>query len=545
MREETMSAPDNQNHAQPAAVDAVPAGAVAADVKASSEAPTERPSAAPTLPEGEMSFAEMFELAEKQAKERKKQQKVAARAAAGTGSGSDRGDLFPGQVLSGRVVGFSHDSVLLDVGAKAEGVVSKAELLDETGNLTLKEGDKVEVRLLSIDGDTIKLGKVLPHQSAKNREALRQAYDIGMPVEGRVTGVNKGGLDVVVHGLRAFCPTSQIDVRMGVDPTTLINQKLSFKILEFKDNGRNLVVSRRAILSEEAKKNAAEALAKIEEGQVLSGTVTSVKEYGAFVDLGGVEGLVHVSEVSHGRVLKPSDVLKPGDSVSVKILKIEEKKDGTGKKISLTIKGLEEDPWQKAMATLKEGDKVSGKVARIQPFGAFVEIMPGVDGLIHVSNISLERVRDPRQVLKEGDEVEATVITTDWSKRRIGLSLVKSKKELANELGAGTVHDGVVDRIETFGLFVKLPSGARGLVPSAETGTQRGADLKKEFNPGQKVKVTVLESDSGSGKIRLSIRAAAEAEERAEYQQYMGKPNKSSSGAGFGTFADLFNRAKK
>lgn len=540
-----MSVVDNQNPAVPPGPDASPKPPVEATQNDEANAmPSARSSAAPVLAEGELTFAEMFELAEKQAKERKKANKAQGRAAPGGRSNdaqSGERELTPGHVIQARVVGFSHDSVLLDVGAKAEGVISKAELLDEEGNLTIKEGEKVEVRVLTVDGDTIKLGKVLAHQSAKNKEAVRQAFDLGIPIEGKVSGVNKGGLDVVVNGLRAFCPASQMDLRHVADANVFLNQKLAFKIVEYKDGGRNIVVSRKAILQEEAKKNAVEVLAKLEVGQVLRGKVTTLKDYGAFIDLGGVEGLVHVSEVSHGRVLKPGDVLKLGEEIPVKILAIDDKKDG-GKKISLTIKGLEEDPWAKAAATLKEGAKVTGKVQRIQPFGAFVELLPGVDGLIHVSNMSTDRVRDPRQVLKEGDEVEATVVSLDFEKRRIGLSLVKTPQELANELGTGSVHEGTIDRIESFGLFVKIPSGARGLVPISETGTQRGADLKKEFQPGQTVKVTVLEVDQSNGKIRLSIKAAADAEERAEFSSYIGK---SATSSGFGTLGDLLAKYKK
>jgi small subunit ribosomal protein S1 len=520
--------------------------------------PSDRPSAAPVLAEGDLTFAEMFEMAEKQAKERKKAQKATPRGdKSGPGAGAEsEGGLVPGRVIQATVVGFSHDSVLLDVGAKAEGVISKAELLDDEGNLSVKEGEKVEVRVLTIDGDTIKLGKVLAHQSAKNREAVKQAYDMGLPVEGRISGVNKGGLDVSISGMRAFCPASQIDLRHVADPNAFLGQKLAFRITEYKDNGRNIVVSRRAILVEEAKKSSAETLSKLSVGQVLIGKVTTLKDYGAFIDLGGgVEGLVHVSEVSHGRVTKPGDALKIGQELSVRILAIEDRKVdetkkprkggddlGSGKKISLTIKGLEEDPWTRAAGSLKEGTKVTGKVARIQPFGAFVEIFPGVDGLIHVSAMSTDRIRDPRQVLKEGDEIEATVVSLDLDKKRIGLSMVKTPQELAAELGKGAVFDGIVDRIETFGLFVKLPTGARGLVPSAETGTQRGVDLKKEFQPGQTVKVTVLEVDNNNGKIRLSIKAAAEAEERAEFSSFIGA-NKQVGG--FGTLADKLKGALK
>jgi small subunit ribosomal protein S1 len=555
MREEIMSVTDNAQQ-PPEATAAETTNESAQDAVQASQ----RPSAAPALPEDEMSFAEMFELAEKQARDKKKAQKSASpRSQERGGEGSESSGLIPGRVIQARVVGFSHDSVLLDVGAKAEGVIAKAELVDDEGNLPIKEEDRVEVRVLAVDGDVVQLGKVLAHQSQKNRDSIRQAYELGLPVEGKVSGVNKGGLDVQVNGLRAFCPASQIDLRHVADANVYLGQKLTFRITEFKEGGRNIVVSRRAILAEEQKKAAEETLSKLEKGQILTGRVTTLKDYGAFIDLGGVEGLVHVSEVSHARISKPADALKVGDEVRVQILSIDERKEkepkegkenkreslpAQSKKISLTIKGLEEDPWTRAQNTLKEGQKVRGKVARIQPFGAFVEILPGVDGLIHVSAMSDRRISDPHQVLKVGEEIEATIVTLNFEQRRVGLSLVKTPQELATELGQGSVHQGTVDRIETFGLFVKLPNGARGLVPTAETGTARGADLKKEFQIGATVKVTVLEVDLNSGKIRLSIRSAAEAEERADFTTYLGGANQKAVG-GFGTLADKFKSLRK
>jgi small subunit ribosomal protein S1 len=488
----------------------------------------------------EMSFAEMFELAEKQAKQRKKESDQ--RGGGGGGGGSD---LHPGQMIYARVVGFSHDSVFLDVGAKAEGVIAKSELVNEAGELTVKEGEKIEVRVRKIEGGTVVLSRVLAHQSMKNRDLVKEAQKTSIPIEGKVTAQNKGGYDVEIAGLRAFCPASQIDTRQGVAPTEYVGQKLTFKVIEYKDGGRNIVVSRRAILHEEKRKRSEEVLATLEIGARIKGTVTSLKDYGAFVDLGGVEGLVHVSEISHGHISKAGDALKVGQEVEALVLKIEPGKDG-GKKISLSLKQLSADPWETAQQTIKEGAKVKGKVLRIQPFGAFVELLPGVDGLIHVSNMSDTRVSNPRDVVKEGDEVEATVVGVDWDKRRIGLSLVKSARELASDLAVGTVLEGTIDRIESFGLFVKLPTGARGLVPAAETGTQRGADLKKEFKPGSKVKVSVLEVDEKSGKIRLSIRQVAEAEERAEYAGYMkGGTTSTSTSSSFGTLGDVFKNKLK
>ncbi|MBK8011269.1 MAG: S1 RNA-binding domain-containing protein [Deltaproteobacteria bacterium] len=493
------------------------------------EAGAESEGAAGVESEGGMSFAEMFELAEKQSSDRKKKW------AKDLGS-----EIVPGKVVYAKVVGISNDSVFVDVGAKSEGVIAKAELVDENGEIAVKEGDSIEARVRKIEAGTVHLSKVLPHQSLKNRELLRESHRTGIPVKGRVNTQNKGGFDIEISGFRAFCPASQIDVRPG-KVEEYVGHTFLFKVVEYKDGGRNIVVSRRVLLAEENRRKADEAMKSIEVDKTVRGKVTGLKDYGAFIDLGGIEGLVHLSEIGHAHIVKPGDALKVGDEVEAKVLKIEEGK-GTQRKISLSIKALQADPWSAAESTIREGQKVTGKVQRIQAFGAFVELMPGVDGLIHISNMtSGQRIRDPRDVVKEGDEVEATVISTDWGKRRIGLSLVKSKQELANELGSGQVLEGVVDRIESFGIFVKLPTGARGLVPAAETGTQRGADLKKEFAPGTKVKVLVVDSDTKSGKIRLSIRAAAEAEERAEYAGYI--TNDRAKGSGLGTLGDLFGSA--
>ena len=519
---ENKEANNGENHAAPEQVD--PATEVVAEGAALDGDAGQ--TSMPELPEGEMSFAEAFELAEKQSKERQKKQKAEI-----------GGNIRPGQVIFAKVVGFSHDSVFLDVGAKAEGVIAKAELVDENGELTLKEGDKVEARVKKFDGGTAILTKVLPHQSLRSREELREAHRAGIPVEGRVTAQNKGGFDVEIGGMRAFCPASQIDLRVG-KPEDYVGKKFPFKLVEFKDGGRNIVASRRVLLAEDAKRKADDLLKNLQVGAQVRGTVTSLREYGAFVDLGGIEGLVHLTEISHGHIVKPADALQPGQEVIAEILKIEEGKEGQ-KKVSLSIKKLAQDPWVQATQALKEGLKIKGKIARIQNFGAFVELMPGVDGLIHISNMSLDgKLKDPHQVVKVGQEVEATIIKCEWDKRRIGLSIVKTPSELANELRPGTVVDGTVDKIESFGLFVKLPgSGARGLVPAAETGTQRGADLNKEFKLGSTVKVVVQEVDGKNGKIRLSIRAAKDAEERAEYQGYMSTNTTSSKG--LGTLGDL------
>lgn len=499
--------------------------AAAADVEPEEEPAPDLKSGKPELPSDEMSFAEMFELAEKQSQEKRKKLKAAI-----------GGDLRPGQIIFAKVVGESGDSVFVDVGAKAEGVIPKSELVEDGQPMEVKEGDKIEARIRKIEAGSIILTKVPAHQSLKKREELKEAHRASFPVEGKVTGTNKGGFDVEIAGVRVFCPSSQIDAR-PLKADFYVGKKFPFRIVEFKDGGRNIVVSRRVILDEENKKKAEALLADLNEGDVRKGKITSLKDYGAFIDLGGLEGLVHLTEISHAHVTKPHMVLKLDDEVDVKVLKIEDAKDGQ-KKISLSMKALEADPWDMARDKLKEGQKIRGRVARIQAFGAFVEVLPGVDGLVHVSNMSLDRrLKNPRDVVKEGDEVEATIVSIDWGKRRIGLSMVKTPQELANELKSGSVVHGKVDRIEDFGVFVKLESGARGLVPARETGTQQGTDLKKTFNNGDAVKVLVQDVDKKSGRIRMSMRAAREAEERAEYAGYLNKDP--TEGKGLGTLGDL------
>jgi small subunit ribosomal protein S1 len=529
---------ENEMETQTRPVDAErPAPERVVEPKASEPAPTETAaeedgfeSKAPTLPENEMSFAEMFELADKQMRETRKTKKE-----------EPEFDVRPGQVLEARVVSVSQDAVFLDLGGKAEGVIPRQEIQGENGALSVKEGDALEVRVRKIENGQVVLTTVPAQQSLRVRDTMKRAHEEQTTLEGRVMSQNKGGYEVEINGLRAFCPSSQIDVRPK-KPDHYLGRDFFFRITEFKSGGRNIVVSRRVLLDAERQKRAQEVLSTLSEGQVIQGTITSLKDYGAFVDLGGIEGLVHLSELAHGHLNRASEAVRVGDSIEVQVLKIEPGKDEQQPKISLSAKALSTDPWATAKDVIREGTKHTGKVARIQPFGAFVELLPGVDGLIHVSNMSLDRrVKDPREVVKEGEEIEVTVIAVEWDKRRIGLSLVKTPQELAGELNRGKVYDAKVAKVESFGVFVNLDSGARGLIPAAETGTQRGADLAKEFTVGQDVKVAIIEVEKKSGRIKCSIRAVRVAEERAEYDGFMSTGGQKKQG--FGTLGDLLKGA--
>lgn len=344
-----------------------------------------------------------------------------------------------GDKVSGQIVSIGEENAFIDLGGKAEGTIELAQIRNDKGELTAAVGDTIEAVIASQEPETGNLvlkAKPVGRGAAALAE-LRQAFVHEIPVEGFVKATNKGGVEVQVSGLRAFCPVSQLDVRYVENPEQFVGQRLKFKIsrLEEKDKGRpNIILSRRALLQEEEQARAAVAREKLAVGAVLEGTVTSLTSYGAFVDLGGIEGLLHVSEISHTRVNDPKEVLSVGQPVEVQVTKIEKGKDGKGERISLSRRSLERDPWQDAVSRFPEGTKVNGKVVRLETFGAFVELAPGLDGLVHISQLGAgRRVTHPREVVKPGQEVEVTVIGVDKPKRRISLSMAADADTAASQ----------------------------------------------------------------------------------------------------------------
>ncbi|HWM88471.1 MAG TPA: 30S ribosomal protein S1 [Kofleriaceae bacterium] len=336
-----------------------------------------------------------------------------------------------GDTVKGRIISIGAEAVFVDLGGKAEGMLEREELTDREGKLTVAVGDTVEARVVDLGERTgcILLRKVMGMaRGVEAKEELLQAYEHRIPIEGLVTGVVKGGVEAQVSGVRAFCPVGQLDLRFVEDPAIFVGQRLTFRITRLEP-GRgaqlNLVLSRKALLAEEAEERAAELRQHLEVGAVLPGTVTTIKDYGAFVDLGGIEGMLHVSELGFQRVGHPSDVLSVGQSVQVQVTKMEKTGDPKRpEKISLSLKALEKDPWTEVAARYSEGARLRGRVVRLQPFGAFVELEPGVEGLVHISQLAAERrVNNPREVVEVGQEVEVTVVGVEASRRRISLSM--------------------------------------------------------------------------------------------------------------------------
>lgn len=360
-----------------------------------------------------------------------------------------RRDPKLGDTVKGKVVTIGHDAVFVDLGAKAEGMIDIIELRDESGKLRVAIGDTVEGRVVETAG---KAGCIVLHTLGPGHVAkaeLEQAAALGLPVEGLVTAVNKGGVEVTVSGVRGFCPISQLDIRHVEDASSYVGQRLVFKITRYEP--KNLVLSRRALLEEEQRRAAATTRERLVPGAVLRGKVSSLKDYGAFIDLGGIEGMVHVSELGFARVTHPKDVLSVGQEVEVAVLRVDKSDDARKpEKVALSLKSLAQDPWDEAAERFTEGTRATGTVARVEAFGAFVELAPGVEGLIHVSEMGQ---RKP----KRGETVRVAVLGLDRERRRISLGLAQE----GDEAGDSTPAPAVPQRLGTLADLLKSKAGKK------------------------------------------------------------------------------------
>ncbi|MBI5440737.1 MAG: S1 RNA-binding domain-containing protein [Deltaproteobacteria bacterium] len=402
-----------------------------------------------------------------------------------------------------------------------------------------KDGETIEAYVLSTQAGEVVLTTKVAQRDA-SRAAVEEAWRSEIPVEGRVVQVVKGGFEVRVSGLRAFCPLSQIDLRWPKDPQVYVGQTFVCRIIEFKEKGRNVIVSRRPILEEERAKQRESLRERIVPGAVVTGTIRSIQSFGAFVELGGAEALIPVSEMSWRRVESPSEVLAEGQPVTAKVLSVDWDRD----RISLSLKALEEDPWAAAAQKYKAGERTTGTVARLAPFGAFVTLEPGVDGLVHISALGAgRRISHPKEVLQPGQSVEVEVLSVDLEKRKISLSM---EYHHADALGAlpreGEILEGAVEKVMDFGVLVKIPSGHTGLVPNVEMGTPRGTDHSKSFKPGDAMEVLVLGVEDRGRRIRLSRKAVTHKREQDEVAQYASTQPQAQQSS-FGTLGDLL-RAK-
>ncbi len=360
--------------------------------------------------------------------------------------------LSVGAEVRGRVVAMSRDAVFVDLGGKDDGVLAIDEVRGPDGELTVQVGDEVQARVVEIEGrgGGVVLRRMLGRGGAQVQGAaeLRQAFELNIPVEGLVTGVVKGGVEVQVTGVRAFCPISQLDLRHIEDAQSYVGQRLQFKITRFEE-GRslNLVLSRRSLLEVEARERAAELRKKLAVGAVLRGRVIALKDYGAFVDLGGIEGMLHVSELSFQRARHPQDVLSLGQEIEVQVIKLEPSSGTDSKKsekISLSLKSLERDPWMDIETRYTSGTRVTGTVMRMESFGAFIELEPGVEGLLHIAELGQGmgqrgKLRHPKDALQVGQRLDLVIKTVDPEKRRLALEMAATQAAREEEAGAKAI----------------------------------------------------------------------------------------------------------
>ena len=356
---------------------------------------------------------------------------------------SDKGKrrVKVGEQVRGQVVEIGSDTAFVNIGAKAEAIIDLAEFVDNEGQHHLTIGDDIEA-CVTDDGSasgTIILKRTLGRGGHTPAE-LEQAFAHGIAVEGLVTAQNKGGYDVQVAGLRGFCPGSQIDLRRN-DATVYVGQRFRFKITKLENNGRNVVVSRRAVLEDEAAQLATTTWDRLTVGAVVSGTVVSLRDFGAFIDLGGVEGLVHVSELGHARAKHPSEVLTIGQKVDAQVLKVEPAADGR-RRVSLSLRALAPDPWDTIAQQFPVGSVVQGTVQRLEQFGAFVELTPGIEGLVHISQMALDRrIAHARQAAEVGQQIEVTVTAVDREKKRISLSMTAQARNARDSVDRAEQHE--------------------------------------------------------------------------------------------------------
>jgi len=415
----------------------------------------------------------------------------------------------PGQTEGGRpgkVVSVSSDAVVVDIGWKTEGIVPLAEFRDASGKTDVAVGDQVIVTVRGREEGYYQLS-MIKVERPKDWSALESAFAEKRPIAGTVTGVVKGGLTVDV-GMRAFLPASRSGAKTPAEMEALVDQEITCRIIKLDTADEDVVVDRRSVLEDEQLKARREQFGALQEGAVVRGTVRTLTDFGAFLDLGGIDGLLHVAEISWHRIDKPSDVLKTGDELEVKILKINRETH----KISLGLKQMTPDPWSLVEEKYKPGERVRGKVTRTVEFGAFVELEPGIEGLIRMFDLTWsKKARKPEDVVKPGDLIEAVVLNVDATAKRIGLGLKQALgdpwEEAVKKFPVGAVAEGKVTSLAKFGAFVELAEGVEGMIHVGDiTAEKRINHPQDALKLGETVKALVVEVDQTRRRIRLSIK---------------------------------------
>jgi len=418
-------------------------------------------------------------------------------------------DMKSGQVISAEIVRIDHNFVVVNAGLKSEALIPIEEFLNDQGELEANAGDFVSVAIDSLEngyGDTI-----LSRDRAKRLSAwlaLEQALENSELITGTVTGKVKGGLTVMTNGIRAFLPGSLVDTRPVKDTTHLEGQTMEFKVIKLDRKRNNVVLSRRAVLEISMGAEREKLMETLREGVIIKGVVKNITDYGAFVDLGGIDGLLHITDMAWRRVRHPSEVLQVGQEVEAKVLKFDQEKG----RVSLGVKQLGEDPWVGLARRYPQGTRLFGKVTNLTDYGAFVEVEAGIEGLVHVSEMDWTNKNvDPRKVVTLGDETEVMVLEIDEDRRRISLGMKQCRanpwEEFSSGFKRGDKVSGPVKSITDFGVFIELPGGIDGLIHLSDLSwTDTGAEVLRNFKKGDELQAVVLAIDTDKERISLGVK---------------------------------------
>jgi len=454
------------------------------------------------------------------------------------GPGSQE-DFRIGDKVKGKVISIGKERIYIDTGTKIDGFVEKEAFLDDSGQLTLEVGDSVELYVAAYSGDEITLVRALTGGGGLG--LLRRAFENSVPLEGKVTGQVKGGFQVEVNRKRAFCPLSQMDLRYVEDTESYLGNTYRFLITRFEENGRNIVLSRRKLLEKEGAEERKKFLETLRPGDRIQGKVTRLMPYGVFVELfPGLEGMAHISELSWSRVEKPEEVTRVGDNVEVIVLNIEKSSKGSFPRISLSLKQVSGDPWERVEESIREGDRIEGKVTRCTNFGAFIEITPGVEGLVHISEMSyLKRIQRPEEVVQVGQRVPVLVKEIDQPNRRISLSIKEVEGDpwvgIQERYTPGQTLEGILDKRESFGIFIQLEPGVVGLMPQSKLGSAPDPAILSKLKPGDPIAVMITEIQAGQRKITL---APADSKGENDWKPFAG-----SNAGSLGTLGEKLRQA--
>ena len=447
-----------------------------------------------------------------------------------------------GEEVFGKVERVTEDAIWVDVVGKAIGLFDRRELGEGEPP---SEGDQFIATVAShgVRGGMLRMSRA-PFVIDEAKKKVEAALASGETVEGFVTGAIKGGVEVDIDGLRAFAPASHVELRPGNDLSHLVGRRFDFVVVQYEKKGRDVVVSRKKFLAEEAHRARVDALKALQPGSIHPGIVTSVVGWGVFVsvtDAAGIEGLIQPLEASHDRSARLVDLFKPGDHVDVKVLRVDEKG-----KLWLSRKAIVNDPWDAVKEKYAVGSRHTGKVVRIQPFGAFIELEGGIDGLCYTADLSFKQIQHPNDLVKIDDMIDVVVATCDGPTRKISLHAAPPADEADEpkpKVGPHRILKVMVVTPSEPGLVVRIIGlsgrAARGFIPAGHTGTQRGADLRKLFPVGTKLEAKVIEVDARRGETKLSIRALREDTEKAAYNEYRATVAREAK---FGTFADLLKK---